>query len=108
MKPAPPVTIVRMGPSLLMPVPGSIRRQEPGEERLLLLPGRAEPGLDHGEAEAFQDLVPAAQAGVLHLDGGHDLVALGLGEPVPGGAERRLAVPGRLGLVAGPLPVLAP
>ena len=57
--------------------------------------GRIHPGLQRREAEGFEHLLPAAQAGVLGLDGGEDRLALGLGQPLPGGAELGLA-----GLVA--------
>jgi hypothetical protein len=75
------------------------RRDLVGEEQPLAVADSvarvAHPGLECGQAEGFEHVLPAAQAGVLGLDGGPDRLALGLGQPFPGGAERGLA-----GLVA--------
>ena len=49
------------------------------------------PGFQRGQAEGLEHVLPAAQAGVLGLDGGLDRLALGLGQPLPGGAEPLLA-----------------
>jgi hypothetical protein len=53
--------------------------------------GFAHPGFECGQAEGLEHVLPSAQAGVLGLDGGLDGLALGLGQPLPGGAELGLA-----------------
>ena len=55
-----------------------------GEEDFCWAPAeRVEPGLERGQAEGFEHVLPAAEAGVLGLDGGQDRLALGLGESLP-------------------------
>ena len=73
------------------------RRVSSGK-RVVCAAAGAEAGFQGGEAEGLEHLPPAADAGVLGLDGGEDLLALGLGQALPGGAELGLA-----GLVAGGL-----
>src|SRR5262245_7611116 len=57
--------------------------------------GPVDPGLQRRQVERLEHVLPAADAGVLGPDGGADGLALGLGQPLPGGAEPLLA-----GLVA--------
>ena len=86
-----------------MPTSGLFRRLDVGEEQALT---GSRPsvwlasGFRGGQAEGLEHVLPAAQAGVLGLDGGQDGLALGLGQPLPGGTELGLAGLVALGLTS--------
>src|SRR4051812_11613930 len=74
-----------------------------GEESFLGGTGGVEPSFQGRETERFKHPLPTAQAGVLGLDDGEDLLAIRVGQLFPHGAEFGVTSPGTFAVIPSAL-----